>query len=97
MNAFLSTPIEFMKGIGPTRAELLKKELQIFTFNDLLFHFPYRHIDRSKVYKIAELRADLPYVQVKGIISNLRTLGTKGGQRLVAELKDETGILELVW
>lgn len=97
MNAFLSTPIEYMKGIGPSRAELLQKELQLFTFHDLLFHFPYRHIDRSKIYKIAELRADLPYVQVKGILSNVRTLGTKSGQRLVAELKDDTGILELVW
>jgi ATP-dependent DNA helicase RecG len=95
--SFLLTPIEYSKGIGPTKGELLKKELQIFTFNDLLFHFPYRHIDRSKVYTISELRADMPYVQVKGVLSNLRTLGTKGGQRLVAELRDETGVLELVW
>jgi len=95
--SFLLTPIEYSKGIGPTRGELLKKELQIFTFNDLLFHFPYRHIDRSKVYTISELRADMPYVQVKGVLSNLRTLGTKGSQRLVAELRDETGVLELVW
>lgn len=94
---FLSTPIEYLKGIGPTRGELLKKDLQLFTFNDLLFHFPYRHIDRSKVYKISELRADMPYVQIKGVLSNLRTLGTKGGQRLVAELRDETGVIELVW
>ena len=95
--SFLLTPIEYLKGIGPAKGELLKKELQIFTFNDLLFHFPYRHIDRSKVYKISELRADMPYVQVKGVLSNLRTLGTKGSQRLVAELSDETGVLELVW
>ncbi len=95
--SFLLTPIEYLKGIGPTKGELLKKELQIFTFNDLLFHFPYRHIDRSKVYTISELRADMPYVQVKGVLSNLRTLGTKGSQRLVAELRDETGVLELVW
>ncbi len=94
---FLSTPIEYLKGIGPARGELLKKELQIFTFNDLLFHFPYRHIDRSKVYKVKDLRPDMPYVQVKGCLYNLRTLGTKGGQRLVAELKDDTGTLELVW
>jgi ATP-dependent DNA helicase RecG len=97
MNAYLSTPIEYLKGIGPAKAELLKKEIQVFTFNDLLFHFPYRHIDRSKVYKIRDLRPDMPYVQVKGVLSNLRTLGTKGGQRLVAELRDDTGVLELVW
>ncbi|OYU95718.1 MAG: ATP-dependent DNA helicase RecG [Bacteroidetes bacterium B1(2017)] len=97
MNQFLSTPIEYLKGIGPAKAEVLKKELQLFTFNDLLFHFPYRHIDRSKVYKISELRPDMPYVQVKGTLKNLRTLGTKGGQRLVAEMHDKTGVIELVW
>jgi ATP-dependent DNA helicase RecG len=76
---------------------LLKKELQIFTFNDLLFHLPYRHVDRSKIYKINELRAELPYVQVKGIVSNLRLVGKNRAQRLVADLKDETGVMELVW
>ncbi len=97
MNPFLSTPIEYLKGVGPARGELLKKELQIFTFNDLLFHFPYRHIDRSKTYKISEIGADMPYIQIKGILSNLRTVGTTGQQRLVAELHDETGVIELVW
>jgi len=94
---FLSTNIEYLKGVGPAKAELLKKELGIFTFNDLLFHFPYKHIDRSKIYKVRDLRADMPHVQVKGILSNLRTLGTKGTQRLVAELHDDTGVVELVW
>lgn len=96
-NTFLETPIEYLKGVGPVRADLLKKELEIFTFNDLLYHFPYRHIDRSKVYSIKELRGDMPYVQVKGVLKNIRTLGTKNAQRLVAELHDSTGILELVW
>lgn len=97
MSQFLQTPIEYLKGVGPARAELLKKELQVFTFNDLLFHLPYRHIDRTKVYKVSELRADMPYVQVKGTISNVRLLGKHRAQRLVAELRDETGVLELVW
>ncbi len=97
MNEFLSTPIAYLKGIGPAKAELLQKELALFTFHDLLFHFPYRHIDRSKVYKIAELTVDMPYIQVKGSLSNLRTLGSKGTERLVAELRDETGMIELVW
>lgn len=97
MNDFLSTPLAYLKGIGPAKAELLQKELSLFTFHDLLFHFPYRHIDRSKVYKIRELQADMPYIQVKGVLSNLRTLGTKGTERLVAELRDETGMIELVW
>jgi ATP-dependent DNA helicase RecG len=97
VTSFLQTPIEFLKGVGPSRAELLKKELQIFTFNDLLFHLPYRHVDRSKIYKISELRADMPYVQVKGILGNLRMVGKNRGQRLVADLRDESGVMELVW
>jgi ATP-dependent DNA helicase RecG len=97
LNDFLSTPLAYLKGIGPTKAELLQKELSLFTFHDLLFHFPYRHIDRSKVYKIKELHADMPYIQVKGMLSNLRTLGSKGAERVVAELRDETGMVELVW
>jgi ATP-dependent DNA helicase RecG len=97
LNDFLSTPLAYLKGIGPAKAELLQKELSLFTFHDLLFHFPYRHIDRSKVYKIKELHADMPYIQVKGMLSNLRTLGSKGAERVVAELRDETGMVELVW
>lgn len=97
MNDFLSTPIEFLKGVGPAKAELLKKELQIFSFVDLLFHFPYRHIDRSKIYKINELNADLPYVQLKGVITSFKLVGEKRKQRLVATLADDTGQMELVW
>lgn len=97
MNDFLSTPIEFLKGVGPAKAELLKKELQIFSFVDLLFHFPYRHIDRSKIYKINELNVDLPYVQLKGVITSFKLVGEKRKQRLVATLADDTGQMELVW
>lgn len=97
MSSYLQTSIEYLKGVGPARAELLKKELQIFTFNDLLFHLPYRHVDRSKIYKVNELRAEMPYVQVKGIVSNLRLIGKNRAQRLVADLRDETGVMELVW
>jgi ATP-dependent DNA helicase RecG len=97
MNDFLSTPIEFLKGVGPAKAELLKKELQIFSFADLLFHFPYRHIDRSKIYKIKELNADLPYVQLKGVITSFKLVGEKRKQRLVATLSDDSGQIELVW
>lgn len=96
-NTFLQTQIEFLKGVGTARAELLKKELGIFTFGDLLFHFPYRHIDRSQVYTIKQIEADMPYVQLKGKISNMRTIGQKRGQRLVADLTDGTGSIELVW
>jgi ATP-dependent DNA helicase RecG len=97
VTSYLQNPIEYLKGVGPARAELLKKELQLFTFNDLLFHLPYRHVDRSTIYKVSELRGDMPYIQVKGTISNLRMVGKQRGQRLVADLRDDSGILELVW
>ena len=65
---FLETPIEYLKGVGPMRAELLKKELHIFSFSDLLCYYPFRYIDRSVIHKVAELNADMPYIQLKGKI-----------------------------
>jgi ATP-dependent DNA helicase RecG len=94
---FFSTPIEYLKGVGPVRAELLKKELGIFTYKDLLEHFPFRYVDRTKFYKVKELTADMPYVQVRGILKSMGEQGEKGKRRLVARLQDETGMLELVW
>jgi ATP-dependent DNA helicase RecG len=94
---YLQTKIEFLKGIGPARAELLQKELQIFTFEDLLQYFPFRHEDRSKFYSISEIHEELPYIQVKGTIKNLQVIGEGGKKRLTATLQDETGIVELVW
>lgn len=95
--SYLKTSIEYLKGVGTARAELLKKELGIFTLSDLLFHFPYRHIDRSQVYSIKDIHVDLPYIQLKGKISHLRQVGQKKGQRLVADFSDGTGTIELVW
>jgi len=97
MNAYLSTPIEYLKGVGPARADMLKKELQIFTLNDLLFHFPYKHIDRSKIYTINKITDELPYVQLKGKITGFKLVGEKRKQRLVASFTDLTGQIELVW
>jgi ATP-dependent DNA helicase RecG len=97
MNSFLDTKIEFLKGIGPQRGEMLKKELGIFTYYDLLSFYPFRYVDRSKIYKIKEITEDLPYVQLKGKIIKTETLGTKFQQRFVAWLKDDTGVIELVW
>ncbi|MDD5569997.1 MAG: ATP-dependent DNA helicase RecG [Bacteroidales bacterium] len=94
---FLETPIEYLKGVGPQRADVLKKELKVFTFEDLLSYFPFRYVDRTKFYKIRELTPDLPYVQIKGTIEEYDTVGKKGSQRLVALFKDETGYIELVW
>jgi len=97
VNSFLKTPIEYLKGVGPQRAELLQKELGVFTFDDLLNHFPFRYIDRSKFYKISELLPDMPYVQVKGELRDLKLTGKPRQQRLSARLADETGSVDLVW
>jgi ATP-dependent DNA helicase RecG len=90
-------PIEYLKGVGPQRADLLKKELGIFTFNDLLHHFPYRHIDKTKILKIADLTPAIEFAQVQGILALKEEIGEKAGRRLVAYLRDETGIVELTW
>ena len=94
---FLDTPIEYLKGIGPQRAEVLKKELGIFLFRDLLTHYPYRYVDRTKFQTIKEINDDYPYVQLRGVIESLTTVGAKRGQRLVAVFRDNTGTIELVW
>ena len=93
----LFTSIEYLKGVGPKRAELLKKEIGIYTFHDLLYHIPFRYVDRTKVYKIEEVNSDLPYVQLVGKIDNLREAGIKRGKRLTATLRDTSGTIELVW
>ncbi len=91
------TPIEYLKGVGLTRAEVLKKELQIFNFEDLLRHFPYKYIDRTRFYKIKEIQPDLPYVQVLARLTHVEILGEKHTRRLVAQALDDTGVIELVW
>ncbi|MGX5688851.1 ATP-dependent DNA helicase RecG [Arcticibacter tournemirensis] len=93
----LDTPIEYLKGVGQQKAELLKKELGVYTFNDLLQHFPFRYVDRTRFYKIREVSADLPSVQVIGRVLSKEIIGEKQSRRLVAQLKDDTGVLELVW
>lgn len=76
---------------------MLKKELNIFTFADLLEHYPYRHIDRRKVNLIAEITPQSEFVQVAGVLVNFEVIGQKAGRRIVAELKDKTGLIELTW
>ncbi|MFI5186756.1 MAG: ATP-dependent DNA helicase RecG, partial [Chitinophagales bacterium] len=93
----LSNPIEYLKGVGPQRAELLKKELGVFTFDDLLNHFPYRHVDKTKVNLISEINPATEYIQVAGILSVIELVGQKGKKRLVGQLTDKSGFLELVW
>lgn len=95
--SFLHTKIEFLKGVGPLKAEILRKELGISVFGDLLTHYPFRYIDRSKFYTIGSLTDDMPYVQVKGTISNIKVFGAKRASRMSAILNDGTGQMELVW
>lgn len=93
----LDTAIEFLKGVGPKRAELFQKELGIFTCEQLLNYFPFRYIDRTRFYKINELNPELPYVQILGRITGKELIGEKQKKRIVAKLTDETGTIELVW
>jgi len=93
----LLNPVEYLKGVGPQRADLLKKELGIFTFKDILEFFPYRHIDKTQVTKINHISDTTDYVQVRGRLTHFEIVGEKRARRLVGYLKDETGELELVW
>lgn len=95
--SFADTPIEYLKGVGPQRGELLRKELNIATFGDFLRHYPFRYIDKSKFYAIAELNEDLPYVQLKGTITRIQLHGGKRVTRMSAVFKDATGQMDLVW
>ena len=97
MSQVLQTPVEFLKGVGPSRGELLRKELGIHKYGDLIQLFPNRYIDRTRYYKINELVATNAEVQLIGKIISLKTVEQKRGKRLVASFKDETGIMELVW
>ncbi|MFD2863267.1 ATP-dependent DNA helicase RecG [Mucilaginibacter antarcticus] len=91
------TPVEYLKGVGTARAEVLKKELGVKTLGDLLQHFPFRHIDRTRFYKIKDVQDDLPYVQVIARVTRKEILGEKHTKRLVAQVQDDTGVMELVW
>ena len=91
------TPIEYLKGVGTARADVLKKELAIKNLEDLLEHFPFRHIDRTQYYKIRNINSDLPYVQVIARLTHKEVLGEKHTKRLVAQVQDDTGVMELVW
>lgn len=97
MSEFLDQEIKFLAGVGPKRAEILNKELKIFTFRDLIYYYPYKYIDRTKFYKISEIHAQMPYIQVKGVIRSIDTIGSGSKQRLTARFYDDTGNLELVW
>ncbi len=91
------TPVAYLKGVGPSRAELLHTELGIHAFGDLLRHYPFRYIDRTQFHKISQIHPDQSGAQVIGRLSTLEETGAKRGKRLVATFSDETGSMELVW
>ena len=93
----LQTPIEFLKGVGEKRGAVLRKEFNVQTFNDLLYYFPYRHIDKSHVYHVSDIVNDGGYILLRGKIQNVRIIGQMHAQRLTAMFSDETGSIELVW
>ncbi|TCC93526.1 ATP-dependent DNA helicase RecG [Pedobacter frigiditerrae] len=93
----LDTPLVYLKGVGPKRAELLQKELGMCTYEQLLNHYPFRYIDRTRFYKINELNPDMPLVQVIGRVISKETIGEKHKKRIVIKFTDDTGTMELVW
>ena len=97
MTGFFDTQIEYLKGIGPQRAALLNKQLNVYTFADLLQHYPYRYEDRSKFYAIKDISDSLQYVQIRGTIKRKELTGVGIKKRLVAYMNDGTGEIELIW
>ncbi len=94
---FFDTKIEFLKGVGSSRAALLNTELQIFTFGDLLQHYPFRYEDRTVFHRISELREDMEAAQIKGRLRYFEIIGDGHKARMVGQFSDESGVLELVW
>ncbi len=97
MSGIFDTKIEFLKGVGPQRAALINKELNIFTYGELIQHYPFRYEDRTKFFKIRELTAELENVQVIAKIKQVEIIGLGGKRRLVAHVADETGEMEMTW
>ncbi|GAB7088202.1 ATP-dependent DNA helicase RecG [Marinifilum fragile] len=97
MSELAGLDIKFLAGVGPKRASILNQELSIYSYEDLLYHFPYKYIDRTKFYSIREINSKLPYIQVRGQITGIETLGEKRQQRLVAYFTDGEDTMELVW
>lgn len=97
MDKLLDSDLKFLPGVGPKKAELLKKELKLSTFGDLLYYFPFKYIDRSRFYSISQIEEDMSYVQVKGRIISFSYIGEGSRKRLVANFSDGSSIAELVW
>ncbi len=97
MNLLTDKKIEFLKGVGPKKALVLQKEINVTTFGDLLFHFPFRYVDKSKIHKVSEINDETVYYQLLGTVSNLKAHGAPRATRITAQLTDDSGSIELVW
>ncbi len=93
----LHTKIEYLKGVGARRAELLHKELNVYTYQDMLNQFPFRYIDKSQIHKVSQVCDDVVYYQLIGTISDLKPIGAPRATRATARFTDETGSIEIVW
>lgn len=89
--------IMYLPGVGPKKAEILRKEIDVSSYEDLLYYFPYKYIDRSRFYKVAEINGDMPYIQLRGRILFFDTLGEGRTRRLIGKFTDGTGTIDLVW
>ena len=89
--------IKFLQGVGPQRAAILNKELNVYSLHDLLYYFPYKYVDRSRLYYIHEIDGNMPYIQLRGRILTFEALGEGRQRRLVAHFSDGTGVVDLVW
>lgn len=94
---FTDRDIKYLTGVGPQRASVLNKELEIYSLHDLLYYFPYKYVDRSRIYLIREIDGTMPYIQLKGEILSFETVGEGRQRRLIAHFTDGTGIVDLVW
>lgn len=89
--------IKYLSGVGPQKATVLNKELEIFSLYDLLYYFPYKYVDRSRIYRVSEMDGNMPYIQLKGEILGFETFGEGRQRRLVAHFSDGSGVVDLVW
>lgn len=89
--------IKYISGVGPQKAAVLNKELGVYTLHDLIYYFPYKYVDRSRIYHISEIDGNMPYIQLKGRILGFETIGEGRQRRLIAHFSDDTGIVDLIW
>jgi ATP-dependent DNA helicase RecG len=93
----LAQTLEYLRGVGAHRADVLRKELNIYTFGDVLLHIPFRYVDKTKFHKIIEIASEEEAVQIRGVVREIENLGEGKGKRLQAKLRDQTGMIKLVW